>query len=398
MIEKPAVSAETLLEGEEPLRRVVGRVEGSSPDPTLVCIAGLHGNEPAGIAAFRRVLESLSETRTNLSGRLIGIAGNLKALAQGRRYIDADLNRRWTLQQMRSIGQRLGSPQEYAEDRERYALVMELERVFDSANSVFFLDLHTTSGPGVPFAAIGDTLPNRRFAKPFPVPTILGLEEQLDGTISEFLTGRGHVALTLEAGQHDSPAAVDNAEAAIWIALASAGLLDAGDARVVRSQSVLAQNSNSAPRFLEVRYRHAISPVDRFEMAPGFESFDLIRPGQLLGRDRDGEVRSRWSGRILMPLYQELGDDGFFIIREFKPVWLRLSAFLRHLRADAVVHWLPGITRHPTRDNTLIVDRRIARWHSLEVLHLLGYRRMRGAGNALLVSRRRESGDRGRML
>ncbi len=382
-----------VLEGEEPLRRVVGRVEGSAPGPTLVCIAALHGNEPAGVEAFRRVLKSLRETKPDLKGELIGIAGNLEALARRRRYIDADLNRRWHIKHLQSIEHTLDSPQECAEDRERNDLVSQLERIFEAVPSVFFLDLHTTSSRGVPFAAIGDTLPNRQFAKPFPVPIILGLEEQLDGTISEYLTNRGHVTLTLEAGQHDSPATVDNAEAAIWIALASAGLLGEDDARVARSQSVLTRNAASVPRFLEVRYRHVVSPVDRFEMEPGFDSFDIVRPGQLLGRDRDGEIRSRWNARILMPLYQELGDDGFFIIREFKPIWLRVSALLRYLRADAVVHWLPGISRHPTRPDTLIVDRRIARWYSLDLLHLIGYRRKRAFGKALLVSRRGRGGD-----
>jgi succinylglutamate desuccinylase len=382
-----------VLEGEEPLRRIVGRVKGSTPGPTLVCIAGLHGNEPAGIEAFRRVLQSLCATKLDLKGELVGVAGNLKALERRRRFIDADLNRRWHIKHIRSIESTLDSPLECAEDRERHELLSELERIFEADRSVFFLDLHTTSGKGVPFAAIGDTLPNRQFVKPFPVPTILGLEEQLDGTISEYLTSRGHVALTLEAGQQDSPATVDNAEAAIWIALASAGLLEEDDARVERSLSVLADSAEFAPRFLEVRYRHAISTVDRFEMEPGFESFDTIRPGQLLGHDRNGEIRSRWNGMILMPLYQELGDDGFFIVREFKPVWLRISALLRYLRADAIVHWFPGVSHHPTRPDTLIVDRRIARWYSLELLHLIGYRRKRAFGKALLVSRRGHSGE-----
>ena len=392
MTRKPAVSSETVLEGEEPLRRIVGRIKGSSPGPTLVCIAGLHGNEPAGIQALRRVLKSTSTTKPGLKGELIGIAGNLKALARNKRYIDVDLNRRWHLEH-RSIEHILDSPQECAEDRERQDLVSELEKIFEAITGVFFLDLHTTSGKGVPFAAISDTLPNRQFAMPFPVPIILGLEEQLEGTICEYLTNRGHVALTMEAGQNDAPATEDNAEAAIWIALASAGLLSENDRRVARSRSVLMRNAASAPRFLEVRYRHAVSQVDRFEMKPGFGSFDIVRPGQLLARDRNGEIHSRWNGRILMPLYQELGDDGFFIIREFKPVWLRVSTLLRYLRADAVVHWLPGVSRHPTSPDTLIVDRRIARWYSLEVLHLIGYRRKRALGKALLVSRPGHSGD-----
>jgi succinylglutamate desuccinylase len=391
--EETAVSAETVLGGEGPLRRIVGRAQGDPAGPTLVCIAGLHGNEPAGIEALQRVFKALGETDPHLRGELIGVAGNLGALARRRRFVDADLNRRWHAEHIRSAAYALESPGECAEDRERHELASELEAIIEAATSVFILDLHTSSGKGIPFAAISDTLPNRQFAKLFPIPILLGLEEHLDGTISEYLTGRGYVALTLEAGQHDAPATVDNAEAAIWIALASAGLLDDGHLRVQESISSLARHASSVPRFLEVRYRHAISSVDRFEMEPGFDSFDVIRRGQLLARDRNGEIRSRWQGRILMPLYQELGDDGFFVTSAFKPIWLHVSALLRYLRADAVAHWLPGVSRHPTQSDTFIVDRRIARWYALEILHLMGFRRKRALGNALLVSRRQHRGD-----
>lgn len=35
---------------------VLGCLRGARPGPTLVCIGGIHGNEPAGVQALRRVL------------------------------------------------------------------------------------------------------------------------------------------------------------------------------------------------------------------------------------------------------------------------------------------------------------------------------------------------------
>ena len=52
---------------------------------------------------------------------------------------------------------------------------------------VFVLDLHTTSASGLPFATVGDTLRNRHFAQSLPVTILLGIEEQLEGTMLEYL-------------------------------------------------------------------------------------------------------------------------------------------------------------------------------------------------------------------
>jgi succinylglutamate desuccinylase len=172
----------------------------------------------------------------------------------------------------------------------------------------------------------------------------------------------------------------------------AAGLLEErAEKEVTDSRAILAGAAARLPRAFDVRYRHPILPGDHFRMQPGFENFDQIEPGQLLARGDGAEIRSRWDARILMPLYQPLGNDGFFVVREFRPMWLGVSALLRRLRLDRIVHWLPGIKRHPERADTLVVDRKVARWRSLELLHLLGFRRKRIVGNVLLVSRRKHS-------
>jgi succinylglutamate desuccinylase len=41
-----------------------------------------------------------------------------------------------------------------------------------------------------------------------------------------------------------------------------------------------------------------------------------VHAGQLLAHDRRGELRAERDGILFMPLYQPLGDDGFFFGRE----------------------------------------------------------------------------------
>jgi len=89
-----------------------------------------------------------------------------------------------------------------------------------------------------------------------------------------------------------------------------------------------------------------------------------------------------------MPLYQTQGDDGFFIARPVRGFWLALSAMLRYLRAGRIAHWLPGVSLLPGEPHALVVNRRVARWSSLPILHLLGFRRRSEACDRLIVERR----------
>ncbi|MEM7051175.1 MAG: succinylglutamate desuccinylase/aspartoacylase family protein [Acidobacteriota bacterium] len=381
------MSVATLPQAPAYAERVIGRRRGQEPGPTLICVAALHGNEPAGVEGLQRVFADL-EGAAVLRGELVGLIGNRKALAAGKRFLEDDLNRIWTDDRLRRL--RGGELPVGAEDEEMLALADEIERARVAARGpVYVLDLHTTSGPGSAFALLDDTLPNRAFALEFPVPLILGLEEELAGPLLHHLVGQGMVTTGFESGQHDDPAAIDGAEAAVWVALEAAGLIDHGSrSEVAAGRQLLAKVAAGLPHVTEVRYRHAIVPEDGFRMEPGFASFDPVAEAQHLGSDVGGAVRAPETGLILMPLYQSQGEDGFFIIRPISPGWLKISRRMRRLRLERFLHWLPGVRRHPEREETFVVNRRIARWFALEIFHLLGFRRHGLLGDELVVSRR----------
>ena len=48
--------------------RFLGRHRGSEPGPTVLCLAGVHGNEPAGLVALRRVFDELHRLRPAFAG------------------------------------------------------------------------------------------------------------------------------------------------------------------------------------------------------------------------------------------------------------------------------------------------------------------------------------------
>ena len=108
----------------------------------------------------------------------------------------------------------------------------------------------------------------------------------------------------------------------------------------------------------------------------------------MLAHDRNGENLARENGFILLPLYQSQGSDGFFLVREISLRWLTLSAMVRRMRLERVLHLLPGIERDPRHPDTLIVNPNVPRWLALDFLHFFGFRRRHSDGEKIVVSRR----------
>jgi len=55
------------------------------------------------------------------------------------------------------------------------------------------------------------------------------------------------------------------------------------------------------------------------------------------------------------------------------------------------------VRRDPTDRLTVLIDRRVARWFVAEVLHLLGFRKVRPRGEQLAFTRRWSRPENGRL-
>lgn len=374
----------------ETLEHLIGRFGGQQPGPLIVTIGGLHGNEPAGVAAGRRVLDKLQKWKPRFRGEYVALAGNISALKLGRRYVDEDLNRVWLPARLRRLAAGESATRS-VEAAEQYELLIQIDAVLKrSGSEVYFLDLHTTSAPGSAFSVFGDTLHNRRLAAVLPCPMVLGLEEFLEGTLLNYINELGYAAVGLEGGQHEALSSVSMHELAIWQAFVATGCLAPADIPDSQQLKTMAEpQQQNLPRLVEVRYRHDIVPDEGFIMEKGFQNLDKVRRGDLLARDEHGEIRSFETGYVLMPLYQSQGSDGFFLVRKVSPFWLRVSSWLRALRLGDLLPFLPGVQRRG--EDTVLVNSKIARWFVVEIFHLLGFRRQRPEGRIQVFTRRRET-------
>ena len=62
---------------EETPERVLGRVSSGRGGPLLIVVGALHGNEPAGVLALRRLFALLADGVALERGTLVGLIGNV---------------------------------------------------------------------------------------------------------------------------------------------------------------------------------------------------------------------------------------------------------------------------------------------------------------------------------
>ena len=185
----------------------------------------------------------------------------------------------------------------------------------------------------------------------WPLPQILGLAEEVPGTLTDYATAAGCLSAVIETGRHDHPESAQRHVSVMRLALAHAAVCGVRRTEVLdRDHTRLVRAAFDVPSTLDVVHRRGILSSDEFRMRPNYENF---KRGSIPANISPMTVRGRFTpirgGRILLPLYQKQGDDGYFIARPIGRFWLTLSALLRYLRLPGLVRWLPGVTPAPKR-------------------------------------------------
>ncbi|WP_299533597.1 succinylglutamate desuccinylase/aspartoacylase family protein [Ulvibacterium sp.] len=371
------------------VKRIIGHIEGKEKGPTLLFFGGIHGNEHSGVLALEHVFQKLIEGSYPIKGNLFGIRGNIPALLEEKRYIEKDLNRMWIKSKILEIQQKPKSERTIEEKELLKVLAIVSDILTTKEAPFYFVDLHTTSSKTLPFITINDALINRKFSRLFPVPIILGIEEYLEGPLLSYINEKGYVSLGFESGQHNELEAIKNSISFLWLSLVFSGALDKQAAPDFKEHfRQLQKSAQNNTDFYEVIHRHAIRREDGFHMQQGFRSFEEVSKGTLLAKEGERELRAIKDAIIFMPLYQEQGEEGFFLIRRI-PKWaLAWSAFLRKIRVQAFLSYLPGISWKDEQKQVLLVDLSVAKFLTKPFFHLLGYRNRRLDKNRILMQNR----------
>ena len=305
-------------------KHIIGRYDGQERGPLLICMAGMHGNEPAGVQAldimFKMLeLEPISNPDFIFHGRIFGLRGNVRALEEKDRFLRKDLNRIWTPENISYVKKAPfeALTSEFLELRELIDLI-EAEVEDYQPERLVFLDLHTTSADGGIFSIATDDPESLRIAIELHAPVIKGMLDGLEGTTLHYFKdenlGLPTVGVVFEAGQHLDPLSVNRIIAAITNCMRTIGCVRSDDVEN-RHDQLLIEFSRNLPKVAELVKCHRLHPGDNFKMLPNFKNFQRINRGQVLAHDRDGPIFADEDSLLLMPLYQKRGSDGFFLVR-----------------------------------------------------------------------------------
>ena len=298
--------------------RVITEIPGNGTGPAIAFCAGIHGNEPSGVLALKNVFDYIKEHGVPVNGNLIAFIGNRNALHKKSRYAEEDLNRMWTAENIKKLHAKGFSKSELNPEAIEMIEIDHLLQDFITklnGQDRFFIDLHTTSSPSMPFAAVDQQEMSYNFALQLPIPFVSNLDEFLQGTLMYYLDHINFRAIVFEAGMHDDPASINKHEALIWLVLGLSKAIDIHNIPNYDGCFTLLQGLSEHPhKVFKILYRHNVVDNMKFKMEPGFINFQHIEKGTVLAQENGQPVKAPVSGNIFMPLYQNQGADGFFIV------------------------------------------------------------------------------------
>ena len=301
--------------------RIIGRYKGEKKGPLFVVTAAMHGNEHAGVKALQLVFKMLEvEPVTNpgftYKGTLLGLIGNVKAYKASKRFIHKDINRSWFPEYISNLKNGVISD---PEDEEKLELLMAIENEIRSGKyeRMVLLDLHTTSSEGGIFSICTEDEESIRIAAELHAPVVRGLLNGIAGTTLHYFNqdnmGIHTSAVAFEGGQHNDPKSVNRIIASIINCMRSIGAVNKVDVENIHDQLLL-EYSGNLPKMVNVKTKYSVKDNARWKMLPGYRHFQKINKGEILAIDDGKSVTAPQDGMILMPLYQDQGSDGFFIV------------------------------------------------------------------------------------
>lgn len=125
----------------------------TAPRASVLVSVGVHGDETGPIEVLAHVIDALSQAPSALAVDLMVCVGNIDAIAAGKRFIDADLNRMFRAER--------GSLASAVEAARADTMIAATEAFFATAGPVrWHLDLHTAIRPSLypTFAIVPDLI------------------------------------------------------------------------------------------------------------------------------------------------------------------------------------------------------------------------------------------------
>lgn len=273
-------------------------IKSESPGPVLGITACTHGNEPAGLATFKYLLEDLTIKENLLCGTLYLVVNNIEATEnffsattedqiRRARYRDINMNRL-----PNDVLERVG------DTRYEIQRTQELQSIWK--NFTHGLDIHSTTVPTEPMIISRGGKFHPELVRGFPIEVLISNIDQVQLGIPAFAlygTEAETPIFAIEAGQNEESETFD---------------------RAARCAVALLQNLKmlgGAPKSVAHKYQEycvkgsIIFPDKSFDFVKDFKSYDAVAEGDLLATNPKGEeVKASHDGHLIMPTSRRGSD------------------------------------------------------------------------------------------
>lgn len=261
---------------------------GPEKGPTNMIAVGVHGNERCGIDAINELLPTLKIAR----GRVLIAYGNPRAIEQGMRYVEENLNRLFKSDEILS---------EKEKSSYEYSRAQFLKKYLNQAD--YLLDIHASLTPNSQrFIICEENAQN--IAKYLPVPlAVSGFDTVEPGGTDYYMNQQGKTGVCIECGYLDDPSSKDVAKESIIAFLTACG-------NITGTSKVYPQSS------IEVKGLYLTK--NNFAPSKKFKDFEEANLNQIIGTDGKEKIKMPINGVVLFVRKRECPNEEAFLYGQYK--------------------------------------------------------------------------------
>ncbi|PID87694.1 hypothetical protein CSB07_00020 [Candidatus Gracilibacteria bacterium] len=267
-------------------------ISNSETNINVLVFSGIHGNETSGIEANKKLATQIIKGEIKiLRGSLtLVLEANEQAIEKGVREVEKNMNRLFTDNIKNTC---------YEEAR-----AIDLMKLIRESN--YLLDLHSTSGPSIPFAYAEEN--SLELAKKIGINNIISgwgkLSEKkgnnnIAGDTENYMNKKGGQAITFEAGNHNNPNGAEISYKILLNFLATLGIIEKKYYKIIEGEKTHTKITG-----------YYTAKTNSFKYAIKAENFMRLKKGTLIGYDGGLEVKAEEDMILVMPKKEEIVREG----------------------------------------------------------------------------------------
>jgi succinylglutamate desuccinylase len=260
-------------------------MQGKSPGPTSIIMAGVHGNERCGVNAFKKLLPTLKLE----SGRILFVYGNPRAIDKRTRCTETDLNR------MFKNSRDITSTEKRSYEYKRAQL---LKKYLNKGTAL--LDIHASNTPKSERFIICEKNAFNLVKYMDFKKVVSGFDSIEPGGTDYYMNKIGNVGICIECGYNKSKESTQ---------IAINGILSFLRAR----KHISGKKPTFKQRYYNMYLLYKQKSV-RFKLSKQFGDFDKVKLAECIGVDGEKSVKSPKPGIILFARNtKRVGEEVFLL-------------------------------------------------------------------------------------